>query len=424
MKCNITLPTMEQLCEFNKKTLNKNYDRSQDVFFFCNLPLICCGKDIKGSFLTSTRDIDKDGNVCVKSSLIDQFNSSNCVDRFNLVPINSPNVCYHPAIKFSSIPKDAYNNVVKNSKGKIIEISYGRYPLMHYSSKSITKELDSKLKKGILVQTGKEYTILDKKFIEYADSSDKYNCTFIKYIDKSNKSYWFDVGDIYWMVDEKLDLAISVYPLVSGIPLTTKPDYYGDIEDTNIKKFLDECFSIEILPVQYYQLEKAMIGLNIDDKIKKICYELINENYYENMINYTADMIFYELKSKYPTLNEDEYKNIVAVMLKVQSMILKNPSYHEILKKKITDENKKRIEDIKKKMEEEQKNNENELAKQKFDNLITRLITNMPKDIDDTKLIAYIYKTAPYLTDEGLKEVITALNLRKQNSEDENKKLI
>ena len=77
MKCNITLPTMEQLCEFNKKTLDKNYDRSLDVFFFCNLPLICCGKDIKGSFLTSTRDIDKDGNVCVKSSLIDQFNSGN-----------------------------------------------------------------------------------------------------------------------------------------------------------------------------------------------------------------------------------------------------------------------------------------------------------------------------------------------------------
>ena len=64
---------------------------------------------------------------------------------------------------------------------------------------------------------------------------------------EEGKPYWVKVEPIEWMVDEKDDIAVAKRVLFAGIQFQNDKNYKGDFEKTDIKKFIDNYFSKEII---------------------------------------------------------------------------------------------------------------------------------------------------------------------------------
>ena len=172
-----------------------------------------------------------------------------------------------PTLPFSSIKKDA-SKPVKNSND-VIEIQYGEYPRMVSDSKT-EKELEAIYEKGLLNKTSKVYTADAREWNNYSEgfmprtfSEYKYNGQkYIRFIGdvnskerelsdgrkiESGKPYWIKVEPIVWLVDEKVDIAVSKELLFSGVQFQCKGNYRGNFSKTDIKKFMDDYFVKEIV---------------------------------------------------------------------------------------------------------------------------------------------------------------------------------
>ena len=168
--------------------------------------------------------------------------------------------CYtlRPYIKFSSISKDV-KNIKKNEFG--IEVGeYGEFPNSVVDEKTSYK-LEKIYGNNGLQKTGKQYKTDDYQFDEYKYHGNR----FIRiYLDKDlyvkvlndgtnitkGKAYWLNVEPIEFFIDREKDIAFPKRGLVSNIKFDANPHYYGVFEKTNIKKFLDEEFKYEILPLK------------------------------------------------------------------------------------------------------------------------------------------------------------------------------
>ena len=142
----------------------------------------------------------------------------------------------------------------------------GEYPQAVVANK-YQEKLENLYKKNELTLTGNYYTTYNInsgkiKLYEYIYKGKKYvrvNANFLNllYTRLSSGEYyhenfpiWIEVEPIKWFVFEnenKETCLLSRDILFSGVPFDTKEIYDGDFKNTFIKKFMDECFSKDIL---------------------------------------------------------------------------------------------------------------------------------------------------------------------------------
>ena len=172
-----------------------------------------------------------------------------------------------PALPYSSI-FSIPSNGVRGGNG-ILEIEYGEYP-QTIVLEDFARTLESAYLNRTINQTGKSYTTDSVKYqnsdtpfqarthIEYEYNGRKYirfvadsNCSGQVLSDgrtiQEGSSYWLEVEPIKWMLDERTNIALSKKLIFSGVQFNKESNYNGDFSTTDIKKFMDEYFSKEIM---------------------------------------------------------------------------------------------------------------------------------------------------------------------------------
>ena len=194
-----------------------------------------------------------------------------------------------PALPYSSI-KSISLDAARGSSG-IKEVLYGEYP-QTVASENKSSELETAYNNNSLKTTGKNYTIdsvdligynsrfKSRKYTEYEYNGSKY----IRFIGDSNCdgkvlsdgnivnagiAYWVCVEPITWLVDEKTNIALSKKILFSGVQFKNQKNYKGDFDKTNIKHFMDNYFSKEIVKdTFYYQITTPNSAIDKSDEEK------------------------------------------------------------------------------------------------------------------------------------------------------------
>ena len=179
-----------------------------------------------------------------------------------------------PALPYSSISSIASNKV--RGRNGILEVEYGEYP-QTIVLEDFARTLERAYLNRTINQTGKSYTTDSVKYedthiplqprthIEYEYNGRKY----IRFVGDSNCSgrvlsddrtvqngvvYWVEVEPIKWMIDEKTNIALSKKIIFSGVQFNRESNYKGDFSTTDIKKFIDEYFSKDIIPSMLKEL--------------------------------------------------------------------------------------------------------------------------------------------------------------------------
>ena len=154
----------------------------------------------------------------------------------------------------------------------------GEYPQAVVANK-YQEKLENLYKKNELTLTGNYYTTYNInsgkiKLYEYIYKGKKYvrvNANFLNllYTRLSSGEYyhenfpiWIEVEPIKWFVFEnenKETCLLSRDILFSGVPFDTKEIYDGDFKNTFIKKFMDKCFSKDVLRGQYLTKENENV---------------------------------------------------------------------------------------------------------------------------------------------------------------------
>lgn len=160
------------------------------------------------------------------------------------------------------------------NKDGIIEFEYGEYP-QKVAPKNLQVVLEQAYHNSFttLKPTGKTYTTDSKKYNDYeakfqAQQFQEYSYTDGKKYVRVKANSWFDGskfklsngeeykdGDYVWVevqpikwlvVDENKNIALSERLLFAGVQFKNKRNYKGDFSKTDIKKFMDDCFSKDI----------------------------------------------------------------------------------------------------------------------------------------------------------------------------------
>ena len=207
----------------------------------------------KGSYWTSS----KEENISVKTINCDGKVS------FNYVTVN-PIGC-RPVISYSFIKNFA--KVIDDKKFGVLEIEYGEYPKDFVSSKE--KDILEKLyKNNSLNKTKKTYSIststgpgpyFDTKisYDEYEYNGEKYIMVDSKFddfgkIEKRGIRDWIKVEPVRFLVDKKLDFAITKDIVFSGVCFTDDSCSSAEQKKTYLYKYLNEVFAKDIVPSNIY----------------------------------------------------------------------------------------------------------------------------------------------------------------------------
>ena len=177
-----------------------------------------------------------------------------------------------PALPYSSI-QSISSNGVRGASG-IKEIEYGEYP-QTIVDENYSRELERAYNNGSLRTTGKNYTTDSVRYQDYdtnfrprAHTEYEYNGSkYIRFVGDSNcdgevlsdgrtiqsgNTYWVRVEPITWLVDERANIALSKKLIFSGVQFKNRRDYKGDFDRTDIKQFMDNYFSKEIVSDRVY----------------------------------------------------------------------------------------------------------------------------------------------------------------------------
>lgn len=219
-------------------------------------------EDRTGWYWTSSDDKDNDARVVGRNG----GSYSNSVTRRDGGA--------RPAFSFSSISSISTNGVSGRNKYGIIEFEYGEYP-QKVAPKNLQVVLEQAYHNSFstLKPTGKTYTTDSKKYNDYeakfqAQQFQEYSYTDGKKYVRVKTNSWFDGskfklsngeeykdGDYVWVevqpikwlvVDENKNIALSERLLFAGVQFKNKRNYKGDFSKTDIKKFMDDCFSKDI----------------------------------------------------------------------------------------------------------------------------------------------------------------------------------
>ena len=199
-----------------------------------------------------------------------------------------------PALPYSSI-RNICSNGVRGSDG-ILAVEYGEYP-QTVASKRLQDELERAYNdnQSSIRKTGKTYTTDSIRSAEYAK---KFSAQIIEeYLFDDGKKYvrvkanshfpvcelsngerykngdyvWVEVQPIKWLIDEKSDIALSERILFAGVQFKHERNYKGDFDQTDIKQFLDNFFSKEIVSdrIYYQSANNQLEDLSCKESIRK-----------------------------------------------------------------------------------------------------------------------------------------------------------
>ena len=138
-----------------------------------------------------------------------------------------------------------------------------------------SRELERAYNNGSLKTTGKNYTTdsvryqdTDTSFRARTHTEYEYNGgKYIRFVGDSNcdgevlsdgrtiqsgNTYWVRVEPIIWLVDERANIALSKKIIFSGVQFKNRRDYKDDFDRTDIKQFMDNYFSKEIVSDRVY----------------------------------------------------------------------------------------------------------------------------------------------------------------------------
>ncbi len=392
---------------------------------------------VGGIYMTSTRDVDDNNNVgilCSRTYSSDNnFLAIENTERIAVKPVikNPSSLIYK--IETDEISSFRYDDNPNIDVDRNCYFIYGVYP-SELVSKKDRKEIEKAYKKNKIFKTGKEYTIISKKYEEYTlpseiDRIKFYNLfstdvnrnylkmkKYIRFTKKvrtkflkkeKEKVYWVEVKGIEWYSNEKPEIAISRYNVFSGVPLTLDNKYYGIIEKTYLYEYLNSTFSTEILPLKEYLMEKSIEKIGMDDNNREMFYKIIN-NDIDILKKYSTETILYYIKEKYSGLKDEDYENIVVGLLKYISLTEDNYFYQEVEKEKEL-----------KNIEEEKENKENKISEYKkqmrLNNKTCEEITDdvskyITSDMTNDEITEMIYSMYPGLKHEELGTILNELN--------------
>ena len=192
-----------------------------------------------------------------------------------------------PALPYSSI-QSISSNGVRGASG-IKEIEYGEYP-QTIVDENYSRELERAYNNGSLRTTGKNYTTDSVRYQDYdtnfrprAHTEYEYNGSkYIRFVGDSNcdgevlsdgrtiqsgNTYWVRVEPITWLVDERANIALSKKLIFSGVQFKNRRDYKGDFDRTDIKQFMDNYFSKEIVSDRVYSQTTSVEQIqNLEEK--------------------------------------------------------------------------------------------------------------------------------------------------------------
>ena len=260
----LTLLEKRQVLGNNQLDILKKYDARSAITDFA----ILLGGYISSGYYTSEGATLKNRTGCwwTKTHCDDKAYFINTDGKRYWIDVRIRNGGVRPALSYSSIRSISSNGVGDNSEIK--EVEYGEYPQWVVDEKS-SYELESIYCSRKLRITGKNYTTdciryqyMSTSFNAKMHEEYEYNgCKYIRFVGDSNgageklsdgrtiergEPYWIRVEPIIWLVDEKTNIALSKYILVSGVQFKNSGDYNGNFNETDIKQFMDNYLSKEI----------------------------------------------------------------------------------------------------------------------------------------------------------------------------------
>lgn len=197
-----------------------------------------------------------------------------------------------PTIAFSTIKDKAVQ--ISDESSDTLKYKYGEYP-----QTIVDKEMQNKLNKlfwnNKLSKTNRYYSFVphrSKSFDlyslqEYEVDGKKY--VRVPYMEKGilrgdldmidySTSYWVEVEPIVWLVDKKLNLAMSEKVLFSGVPFNDEKLYdseYYKVVTPVLDQYLDRVFRYEINDSSLVSNEERELDKLIDFTIDRV-YELLD----------------------------------------------------------------------------------------------------------------------------------------------------
>lgn len=180
-----------------------------------------------------------------------------------------------PTLQFSSIDRIPTNGVSGKDKDGVKYVEYGFYP-QSAVTRGLQQELERQFTSGRLTKTGNGYTTDSRKYDEYgkkfkAQRHEEYEYKGKRYIRvKANSCFdggdfklsngesysngdqvWVEVEPIKWLVSERDKLMLAEKIIFAGVQFKHERDYHTeDFEKTDIKKFIDDCWSKDIEQVR------------------------------------------------------------------------------------------------------------------------------------------------------------------------------
>ena len=283
---NFTFLTDEQIFGNNKLDIISRYGTKCAITDFS----ILLGGYVSSDYYTSEGNTRKDrtGWWWTKSSngddnalVVSQYGGRRCYN------VRKRNGGARPALPYSSI-QSISSNVVRGAN-EIKEVEYGEYP-QTIVDENYSCELERAYNDGSLRTTGKNYTTdsvryqdVDTSFRARAHTEYEYNGSkYIRFVGDSNcdgevlsddrtiqsgNTYWVRVEPITWLVDERANIALSKKLIFSGVQFKNRRDNKDDFDRTDIKQFMDNYFSKEIVSDRVYSQTTSVEQIqNLEEK--------------------------------------------------------------------------------------------------------------------------------------------------------------
>ena len=209
-------------------------------------------------------------------------------------------LCRYNGIRPATIYSSMKDAIIRKSV-TVKEVEYGEYP-QWVVNEEYSKKLEDIYNSGNMEATGKIYTTDSSNINYYRDNFSarthkEYEYDGRKYIRfvgdingdgeflsdgrtiKTGLVYWISVEPIIWLVDEKNDIALSKYIIVSGIQFDYHKEANPIFENNQIKNFMDTYLAKEIECINTNTLEEQ--SSDIDEIFEEALFrinEIIRDN--------------------------------------------------------------------------------------------------------------------------------------------------
>lgn len=169
-------------------------------------------------------------------------------------------------------------------------MEFGQYP-QQAASIEMEEKLERLYDSGVLelCETKNSYTtdsyydyknsFMPKQHIEYEYKRKKYVRVITnleeKVILSNGREYnngdvaWIEVQPIKWLIDAYDDIAITEKLIFSGIQFDNKKYYDGNFTKSNINQFINNIFSIDIIPPQIELKQNDSVSYNLQPETRK-----------------------------------------------------------------------------------------------------------------------------------------------------------